>query len=90
MNNQPCMVKLTLTDLNPDELHYYQFIISMNRCDGSCNTAEDPSGRKCVLNKTEDVNLKLFDIIKGYMNQRQLQNISYGSVDMNLMERNVT
>ena len=27
MNNPPCMVRPTLVDLNPDEFHYYLFIL---------------------------------------------------------------
>ena len=62
--------RLTLIDFNFDELHYYSFIISLGRCDGSCNTIEDPFdlshkkrnfrflwlwfGRICVPNKTEN------------------------------------
>ena len=45
MNNQACLVRPTLIDLNLDELLYYPFIISMDRCDGSCNTVEDSYGR---------------------------------------------
>ena len=41
INNQRCMVRPMFIDLNLDELHYYQFIINMNRCKGSCNIAED-------------------------------------------------
>ena len=51
MKNQPCLDRPTITDLNPDELHYYPLIISLNRCDGSCNTVEDPFGRIWVTNK---------------------------------------
>ena len=40
--NQPFIVGLTLINLNPDELHYYHFIISLNRCDDSCDTVKDP------------------------------------------------
>ena len=57
MSNQQFMVRPTLIDLNLEELHYYLFIISMNRCDGSCNNIEYPFGRICVPNKMEDVNL---------------------------------
>ena len=53
MNNQSFMVRLTLLDWNPDKLHYYPFIISMDRFNESCNTVEDPFGRICVPNKTE-------------------------------------
>ena len=44
MNNQPYVVRLTLVDLNLDKLHYYSFVISMKKCDGSCNTEMDPFG----------------------------------------------
>ena len=40
--NQPFIVGSTLINLNPDELHYYHFIISLNRCDDSCDTVKDP------------------------------------------------
>ena len=60
-----CMVRSTLIDLNPDELHYYRFIISMNWCNGSCNIVEVLFGRICVYNKMEDMKLKVFNVIKG-------------------------
>ena len=59
------MVKPTLTDLNPVKLHYYPFIISLDRCDVSCSTFEDPFGSICVPNKMEEINLKAFNKIKG-------------------------
>ena len=65
MNNQPCMVRPTLIDLNSDELYYYPFIVSMDKYDGSCNTAEDPFCRICAPNKIENVNLKAFNMITG-------------------------
>ena len=44
LNNQPCMIRLTLIDLNPDEFLHYPFIVNMTRCDESCNTVEDRFG----------------------------------------------
>ena len=64
MNNQPCTPRLSLIDLNPDELPYYPFMVSLDMCAGSCSTVEGPFGRICVPNKIEDVNLNIFDIIK--------------------------
>ena len=63
MNNQTCMVRPTLIDLNPNELYYYPFTIIMVRCDGSCCTFKDPGGIISVPNKMEDINLKVFNII---------------------------
>ena len=65
MNNQPCIVRSMRTDMNPDKFHYYPVIISMNRCNGNCSTVKDPFGRMCIPNKIEDMNLKVFNIIKG-------------------------
>ena len=57
-NNQSCMIKTTLFDLNPDKLHDYPFIHSLDRCDGNCNSAEDPFGRVCVPHKIEYIRWK--------------------------------
>ena len=37
----------------------------MDRCDGSSNIVDNPFGRICVPNKTEDVNLRILNMIKG-------------------------
>ena len=64
MNNQQCMVRPALINLNPDKLRYYRFIISLYRCNETFNTAEDSLGRTCVSNKVEGVNLKVFNMVK--------------------------
>lgn len=38
MNNPPWMIRPTLFVLSPDELHWYSFMFSIKRCNGSCNT----------------------------------------------------
>ena len=74
------MVKPAFTDLNFEEVHYCPFIISMNRFGGSCDTIEDLFGRICVPNKMEDVNLKVFNMIKGTNKSKALEkHISCGS-----------
>ena len=86
-NNQPCTARPTFIDSNPDEhnqgLRYYPFIINLDRCNGSCNTLDNPSGRICGPNKTEKVNLNAFTMItrvnesktlKKYNSQQQLNN----------------
>ena len=34
LNDQSCMVRPTLIDMNPVELKYYPFMISLNKCTG--------------------------------------------------------
>ena len=49
LNNQPCITQPTLLGLNPGKynrnLHYYPFIVNLNKCNGSYNSLDDPSGR---------------------------------------------
>ena len=51
--------------MNLDELHYYSLMVSLDEFDGSCNAPEIPVGRICVPHKMENVNLKVFTMIKG-------------------------
>ena len=36
-NDKPCTVRPTLTDLDPVELKYYPFMISLDKCTGNFN-----------------------------------------------------
>ena len=47
------------------ELHYYPFTIKLDRCVGSCSILHDLSNKVCVPNKTEDLNLRVFNMITG-------------------------
>ena len=41
LNNEPCTIRPTLINLNPTELNYYPFMISLDKCSRSCNAADD-------------------------------------------------
>ena len=64
INNQQCMIRRMLIDLSLDKLHYCPFIISLDRFEESCNTVVHPFGRICDPNKMDDVNPKVFNMIK--------------------------
>ena len=38
-------------------------MVNFDRCNGSCNTLDDPSGIICFPNKTEHVILSVFNVI---------------------------
>ena len=38
LNDESCMVRPSLIDLNLVELKYYPLMISFDKCNGSCNT----------------------------------------------------
>ena len=62
------MVKPTLIDKNPVDLKYYPFMISLNKCTGSCNVL---SPKICVSKETKDINVKAFNIITNKMKLKQ-------------------
>ena len=37
LNNQPCIDRPTVINLNPVDLKYYPFVISLDKCRGSGN-----------------------------------------------------
>ena len=55
------MVKLTLIQLNPAELKYYQFMINLNKCTGICNVL---SPNIYVPNEAKRINVKAFNMMK--------------------------
>ena len=42
VNNHQWMIRSMFIDLNLGELYYYPFVISINKCNDSCNIAEVP------------------------------------------------
>ena len=67
LNIELCLSKTSPTELNPNELHHYQFIVSLDRSNGSCDAFDDLASRICVPNKTKDVNLNIFNMITGWI-----------------------
>ena len=60
LNDELCMVRPTLIDMNPVELKYYPFMISLNKCSGSCNVL---SPKICVPKEIKYINIKAFNMI---------------------------
>ena len=54
------MVRPTIIDMNSVEVKYYPFMISLNKCTGSCNVL---SPKICVPKETKDINVKAFNMI---------------------------
>ena len=63
LNNETCLARTVLIDFNSNKLYYFPFMVYLDNCDGTCDTLDDPSARICVLNKTEGVNLNVFNKI---------------------------
>ena len=59
LNDEPCMVRPTFIDLNPVELKHYLIMISLDKCNGSCNVL---SSKVCVPKETKKINVEVFNI----------------------------
>ena len=64
LNDEPFMVRFTVFYMNPVELKYYPFMISLNKCTGSGNVL---SPKICVLKETKVKNFKAFYMITNKM-----------------------
>ena len=43
LNNEPLMIMVTFVDSNSIELNYYLFMISLDKCNGSCSDVDNLS-----------------------------------------------
>ena len=82
---QPTLLNLHLNEYS-QELHYYPLAVKLNRCVGSCNTLNELSNKVSVSNKTEDLNMDLFNIIT---RKNENKRIYQANVNLNLMEEYV-
>ena len=51
LNNEPCITRSSLVDLNPVKLKY-------------CNAVDDVSTKICVPNQTKSADVKILNVIK--------------------------
>ena len=59
-NDEQCMFRPTLVDLNPVDLKHYSFMISLDKYTGSCNVL---SPKICVPKETKNINVRAFNMI---------------------------
>ena len=68
LNNQKCEIPPAVINLHPNEysqeLCYYLLVVKLHKCVESCNNLNYLSNTVCVSNKTEDLNIHVFNIIK--------------------------
>ena len=60
LNDEPCIVSPTLIDMNPVEFKYYLFMISLNKCSGSCNVLYP---KLCDPKEIKDIYAKAFNMV---------------------------
>ena len=80
LNNNWSTTRLTVIHLDPVKFNYYLFVISLDKCDRSCNNAVgDLSAKACVPTNTKGVNIKVLNIITRINEAKMLvKHLSYG------------
>ena len=69
--------------------HYFSFAVQSDSCVGSFNTLNDLSNKVCVPNKTEELNLNVFNMITGKSESKIQQKIYPANVNINQIEENL-
>ena len=68
LSNQKCEIQPSLINLHAEynqELHYHPFAVKLKICVRSCNTLNDLSNKVGVPNKTQDLNIRVVNMITG-------------------------
>ena len=63
MNNQACIVRPEIIDINSNNPIFYPFSVKINRCSGNCNNINDPYARICVSDTVKNLNVKVFNLM---------------------------
>ena len=63
MNNQACIVRPEIVNVNSNEAAFYPFSIKTSKCNGSCNNINDPYAKICVPDVVKDLNVKVFNLM---------------------------
>ena len=61
--NQECKIKTEIIDLNTNKPMFYPYSIKVNKCEGSCNTINDPYAKTCVPDEIKNTNVKVFNLM---------------------------
>ena len=62
-NNEKCMSRPKIINLNADELVFYPQSIKVNKCRGDCNNINDPMAKLCVPDAVKNMNIKVFNLL---------------------------
>ena len=62
---EKCPAGSTFVNINSNKTLFYPFMVSINKCGGSCNTIDDPYAQLRFPNKVNDIYVKVFCLMSG-------------------------
>ena len=72
LNNHLCQATVTLVNVNSSETLFYLVTVSVDNCNGSCNTINDSYAWVCVSNKVKNMNVEVYNLMSGVNETRFL------------------
>ena len=63
MNNQECITRSQVINVNGDEPVFFSFSIETSKCSGSCNNINYPYAKICVPDVIKNFNVKVFNLM---------------------------
>ena len=73
VNNQEGKVRSEIINVNTNEPMFYPYSIKINKCEGSCNTINDPYAKLCVPDTIKNINVKVFNLMSRTNETRHIE-----------------
>ena len=93
LSSQKCSIQPTLIDSHSNEynqeFHNYPVAVKLDRCVGSCNALNDLPNKVRFPNKSEHLNIRVFNMITGKNESKVLTKDISWKCKFKLMEENV-
>ena len=73
MSNQECKIRSEIINVNSNEPSFYPYSIKVNKCNGSCNSINDPYAKLCVPDAVKNINVKVFNLLSIVKETKQIE-----------------
>ena len=71
--NQECNIRSEIINVNSNEHSFHPYSIKINIRSGSCNSINHPNAKLCASDVTEDINVKIFNLISRTSETRHIE-----------------
>ena len=73
MSNQEYKIRSEIINVNTNEPMFYPYNIKTNKCNGGCNTINDPYAKLCVSDTIKNINAKVFKLMSRTIETRHIE-----------------
>ena len=73
INNQECIARPQIVNVNSDEPVFFPFSIKTSKCSDSCNNINHPYANICVPDVVKNLNVKVFNLMSRTNETRHIE-----------------